>query len=63
MDENHTDRGTSSNLTIDSVTDMNDTYRTLNLPIPTNADEPATKQCTDSHFFFQKWELSNDKRC
>ena len=45
--------GTSSNLTIDSNIDMKDTYRILNLPTPSDADEPATKQYADIRFFFR----------
>ena len=40
----------SSELTIDSNIDMKDQYRILNLKSPLDADEPATKQYSDSKF-------------
>ena len=40
----------SSELTIDSNIDMKDRYRILNLKSPLDADEPATKQYSDSTF-------------
>ena len=40
----------SSELTIDSNIDMKDQYRILNLKSPLDADEPATKQYSDSTF-------------
>ena len=52
VDEN-SGGGTSSNLTIDLDIDKNDTYHILNLPIPTDADEPATKQYAVSHFLIR----------
>ena len=45
--------GTSSNLRIDSNIDMKERYRILNLPTPSDADEPATKQYADIRFFFR----------
>ena len=42
--------GSSSELTIDSNIDMKDRYRILNLKSPLDADEPATKQYSDSTF-------------
>ena len=50
VDEN-SGGGTSSNLTIDSNIDMNVRYRILNLPTPSDGDEPVTKQYDDIHFF------------
>ena len=40
----------SSELTIDSNIDMKDQYRILNLKSPLDADEPATKQYSDSKY-------------
>lgn len=40
----------TSELTIDSNIDMKDQYRILNLKSPLDADEPATKQYSDSTF-------------
>ena len=40
----------TSELTIDSNIDMKDRYRILNLKSPLDADEPATKQYSDSTF-------------
>ena len=40
----------SSSLTINSNIDMKDRYRILNLKSPLDADEPATKQYSDSKF-------------
>ena len=40
----------SKNLVVDSNIDMKDKYRILNLKSPLDADEPATKQYSDSHF-------------
>ena len=40
----------SSTLTIDSNIDMKDRFRILNLKHPVDADEPATKQWSDSKF-------------
>ena len=40
----------SSSLTINSNIDMKDRYRILNLKHPVDADEPATKQYSDSKF-------------
>lgn len=42
--------GSSSSLTINSNIDMKDRYRILNLKSPLDADEPATKQYSDSKF-------------
>ena len=50
VDEN-SGGGTSSNLTIDSNIDMNVRYRILNLPTPSDGDEPVTKQYDDINFF------------
>ena len=40
----------TSDLTVDSNIDMKDRYRILNLKSPLDADEPATKQYSDSTF-------------
>ena len=40
----------TSDLTVDSNIDMKDNYRILNLKSPLDADEPATKQYSDSRF-------------
>ena len=40
----------TSELTVDSNIDMKDRYRILNLKHPVDADEPATKQYSDSKF-------------
>ena len=53
-DKSRTNSGTapskSSTLTIDSNIDMKDRFRILNLKHPVDADEPATKQWSDSKF-------------
>ena len=41
---------TTTGLTVDSNIDMKDRYRILNLKHPVDADEPATKQYSDSKF-------------
>ena len=41
---------TTSRLTVDSNIDMKDRYRILNLKHPVDADEPATKQYSDSRY-------------
>ena len=41
---------TTSRLTVDSNIDMKDRFRILNLKHPVDADEPATKQYSDSRF-------------
>ena len=41
---------TTTGLTVDSNIDMKDRYRILNLKSPLDADEPATKQYSDSTF-------------
>ena len=43
--------GKTSLLTVDSNIDMKDTYRFLNLRLPNDLDEPATKLYTDNNFF------------
>ena len=43
--------GKTSLLTVDSNTDFQDRFCILNLKAPSYADEPATKQYADSHFF------------
>ena len=40
----------TSRLTVDSNIDMKDRFRILNLKHPVDADEPATKQYSDSRF-------------
>ena len=51
VDDNASSGGSSSSsLTINSNIDMKDRYRILNLKSPLDADEPATKQYSDSKF-------------
>ena len=45
--------GKTSVLTIDSNTDMKDTYRILNLKAPSDEDEPVTKKYAESNFFYR----------
>ena len=52
VDEN-SGGGKTSLLTIDSNIDMKDTFRILNLKVPSDADEPATKNYTDNNFFLK----------
>ena len=40
-------------LTVDSNIDMKDSFSILNLKAPSDADEPATKNYTDSNFFYK----------
>ena len=61
VDEN-SGGGKTSLLTIDSNIDMKDSFRILNLKVPSDADEPATKSYTDTNFFSQKWKQTNDWR-
>ena len=51
VDDNSGGSLTTTRLTVDSNIDMKDRYRNLNLKSPLVADEPATKQYTDSTFF------------
>ena len=44
VDDNSSWSPTTSRLRVDSNIEMNDSYRILNLPTPSDADEPATKQ-------------------
>ena len=52
VDDNNSSFATvlSTNLVVDSDIDMKDKYRILNIKSPSDADEPATKQYSDSHF-------------
>ena len=50
VDEN-SGGGKTSLLTIDSNIDMKDSFRILNLKVPSDADEPATKSYADNNFF------------
>ena len=50
VDDNSTGTPSTSRLTVDSNIDMKDQYRILNLKHPLDADEPATKQYSDSRF-------------
>ena len=43
--------GKTSSLTVDYNIDMKDSFRILHLKAPSDADEPATKNDTDSNFF------------
>ena len=36
---------------------MNDRYRILNLPTPSDGDEPATKQYADIYILFLEMEM------
>ena len=53
VDDNSSGHPRTSLLTVDSNIDMKDTFRILNLKAPSDADEPATKQYADSHFFYR----------
>ena len=53
VDDNSGGRPRTSLLTVDSNIDMKDTYCILNLKTPSDADEPATKQYADFHFFYR----------
>ena len=50
VDDNSSSSLTTTRLTVDSNIDMKDRYRILNLKHPVDADEPATKQYSDSKF-------------
>ena len=50
VDDNSGGSPTTTRLTVDSNIDMKDRYRILNLKSPLDADEPATKQYSDSTF-------------
>ena len=50
VDDNSTGTPSTSRLTVDSNIDMKDRFRILNLKHPLDADEPATKQYSDSRF-------------
>ena len=50
VDDNSSVTPTTSQLAVDSNIDMKDRYRILNLKHPVDADEPATKQYSDSKF-------------
>ena len=50
VDDNSGGTPTTTRLTVDSNIDMKDRYRILNLKHPVDADEPATKQYSDSRF-------------
>ena len=50
VDDNSSGSPSTSRLTVDSNIDMKDRYRILNLKHPVDADEPATKQYSDSRF-------------
>ena len=51
--DNSSGSPTTPRLTVDSNIDMKDRYRIQNLKAPIDADEPATKQYADSHFFYR----------
>ena len=53
VDDNSSGSPTTSRSIVDSNVDMKDTYRILNLPTPSDADEPATKQYADIRFFYR----------
>ncbi|CAH3171137.1 unnamed protein product, partial [Porites lobata] len=50
VDDNSGGSPSTTRLTVDSNIDMKDQYRILNLKHPVDADEPATKQYSDSRF-------------
>ena len=50
VDDNSTGTPSTSRLRVDSNIDMKDRFRILNLKHPVDADEPATKQYSDSRF-------------
>ena len=50
VDDNSSGSPSTTRLTVDSNIDMKDRYRILNLKHPVDADEPATKQYSDSRF-------------
>ena len=50
IDDNSSGSPTKTRLTVDSNIDMKDKYRILNLKSQLDADEPATKQYSDSTF-------------
>ena len=50
VDDNSSGSPTTTRLTVDSNIDMKDRFRILNLKHPVDADEPATKQYSDSRF-------------
>ena len=50
VDDNSSGTPSTSRLTVDSNIDMKDRFRILNLKHPLDADEPATKQYSDSRF-------------
>ncbi|KAM7448017.1 hypothetical protein ABFA07_003919 [Porites harrisoni] len=50
VDDNSGGSPSTTRLTVDSNIDMKDQYRILNLKHPVDADEPATKQYSDSTF-------------
>ena len=50
VNDNSSGSPTTTRLTVDSNIDMKDQFRILNLKHPVDADEPATKQYSDSKF-------------
>ena len=50
VDDNSSGSPTTTRLTVDSDINMKNTYRILKLKSPSDADEPATKQYSDSTF-------------
>ena len=50
VDDNSGGSPSTTRLTVDSNIDMKDQYRILNLKHPVDADEPATKQYSDSRY-------------
>ena len=53
VDDNSSGSPTTSRLTVDSNIDMKDSFRIKNLKAPIDAEEPATKQYADIHFFYR----------
>ena len=60
VDDNSSGQPKTSLLTVDSNIDMKDTYRKLNLKTPSDADKPATKGYTDTHFLNKRWFSCDD---
>ena len=58
VDDNSSGAPKTSRLTVDSNIDMKDSFRILNLKHPNDADEPATKQYSDSNFLNRDGNLS-----
>ena len=70
VDDNSSGSPAASRLTVDSDIDMKDTYRILNLKLPSHVDEAATKSYADNNCLktdgtkpmtrFKPWILSHN---